>query len=181
MRPQTACIAALLLLAPVAPSLAETPDELERLPARGELKPDEMRAAAGTLPPRLRPGGGLLLSFDANGDGRIDADEIARGTALAFAAADADASGHVTILEQADWARSLPTRDETLANPTRFDPNLDRRVSPEEFAGVISALAADYAGEDGGVIEMSALKAPEPKAEPRERRERPLRPDRARY
>ena len=33
------------------------------------------------------------------------------------------------MLEQQAWARSLPTRDNSLANPVRFDPNLDRRTA----------------------------------------------------
>ncbi len=178
MRPVTSRVIAALTAACAAPALAESVDDLERLPVDGAQERGKAQLVAGTLPPRLRPGGGLLLSFDADGDGLIDADEVARGTALAFAAADTDASGHVTLMEQADWAHSLPVRDDTLANPTRFDPNLDRRVSPGEFASIISALAADYAGEPGGLIEASALTVSEPQPEPRAR---PLRPDRARH
>jgi hypothetical protein len=141
------------------PALADDkPQELVRLPGAGELK---QPALPGGTRDRLVPGGGLLFSFDADGDGRVSVSEIDTGIRSAFANADADGDGVLSAFEQRDWARGLPTRDDTLANPVRFDPNLDRRVSVEEFSDVITALAGDYRAEDSEVIEIAALKAPE--------------------
>ncbi len=143
--------------------------ELVRLPGDGEVKTPG--ADSGRKSERLLPGGGLFLSFDADGDGRVSPDEVERGIHAAFLEADSDGSGYLTAFEQQAWAGELPTRDNSLANPVRFDPNLDRRVSPEEFHAVIAALADDYAGEDG-TVEMASLRAPGPSE-----RERPRRSD----
>ena len=161
-----------LLVSAAAPALAQgADDEVVRLPGQGFTKP-EARIARGT-PDRLVPGGGLFLSFDANADGRITHEELLAGTAAAFLKADANADGELTAFEQISWADSLPTRDDTLANPVRFDPNLDRKVSEAEFQAVIIDLAAHYV-RDGNDILVSDLKAPKPKPI---REDRPLRAD----
>jgi hypothetical protein len=119
---------------------------------------------------RLVPGGGLFASFDADGDGRISPAELAAGSPRRFQVlADANGDGQLVALEQQDWAAGLPTRDDTLTNPVRFDPNLDRVVTFEEFEAVISQLAKNYQ-DDNGVIEIAKLSAPDPKPERGERR-----------
>ena len=135
----------------------DKPQELLRLPGAGELK---QPAVPGGKRDRLVPGGGLFVSFDANRDGMVSVSEIETGIRMAFARADTNGDGVLSAFEQQDWARGLPTRDDTLANPVRFDPNLDRRVSVEEFSDVIIALAGDYREDDSSVIEIAALQAP---------------------
>ncbi|MEZ5953297.1 MAG: hypothetical protein R3C13_03230 [Hyphomonas sp.] len=147
----------------------ETGDELVRLPGQGLTKP-EARKLRGT-PERLVPGGGLFLSFDTNEDGRITAEEIETGVRAAFLEADANEDGSLTAFEQMGWAESLPTRDDTLANPVRFDPNLDRTVTPEEFEAVVAELAAHYADPASGDILVADLRAKAPKRELKERPE----------
>ena len=131
-------------------------DDIVRLPGQGRLKPDAPhgRHASG----RLVPGGGLIVSFDANDDGHVTPDELRTGAVAAFTAADANADGSLSALEQQD----LPTRDDTLANPVRFDPNLDRIVSVTEFVAVVAQLTLDHADPDGNIY-LSKLAAPEPK------------------
>ncbi|MEM5516763.1 EF-hand domain-containing protein [Henriciella sp. AS95] len=133
-------------------------DVVVRLPGSGEVK-DEARATLKA--DRLKPGGGLLASFDANANGRISAEELETGVKSAFIAADANRDGELTALEQQAWAQDLPTRDDSLANPVRFDPNLDRRVSFAEFRNVILNLASDYS-EDNAELKLASLKAPTP-------------------
>lgn len=133
-------------------------DELVLLTAEGQLRDRSLRDRVQA--DRLKPAGGLFLSFDANGDGRVTVEEVDAGIIEAFSAADGNDDGKLTALEQQDWARSLPTRDETLANPARFDPNLDKRVEPDEFAAVIRAIGADYSKADNGEILLADLKAP---------------------
>lgn len=162
-------LSVLLLAALPASAQAEGEgDELVRLPGQGLVKPDG-------LPPQLRlerlvPGGGLFASFDTDGDGRISPRELSEGTRAAFKAADANGDGQLVALEQIDWAESLPTRDDTLANPVRFDPNLDRIVTFEEFSAVIAQLAASYQDADGS-IDIARLSAPEPRPERGDRRD----------
>lgn len=133
-------------------------DELLLLPSSGEVR--DQRTRDRVKADRLKPGGGLFVTFDINRDGTITDQEIAAGVPLAFADADENEDGYLTAIEQQNWARQLPTRDDSLANPVRFDPNLDRRVDLKEFNAVITALAADYADETSGQIIVASLKAP---------------------
>lgn len=142
-------------------------DDLVRLPGQGLMKPDARPTQRQFA--RLVPGGGLIASFDINDDGEISSVELAAGTGAAFEAADTNKDGQLTAIEQQDWAAGLPTRDDTLANPVRFDPNLDRVVTFEEFAAVIIQLAANYQDTDG-TIQMAKLSAPDPKPERADRR-----------
>jgi hypothetical protein len=133
-------------------------DEILRLPGQGEVRSPQLRERAKA--DRLKPGAGLFLTFDSNEDGRISQFEIDAGIPLAFRIADRNEDGFLTALEQQDWAASLPTRDDSLANPFRFDPNLDRRVDIDEFTTVIVNLGTDYADETTGDILVADLKAP---------------------
>lgn len=161
-------LSALLLAALPAVAQAEGDgDDIVRLPGQGLVKPDGLPADLKLE--RLVPGGGLIASFDTNGDSRVSALELKDGIRAAFTAADANQDGQLSALEQIDWAESLPTRDDTLANPVRFDPNLDRVVTFEEFAAVINQLAGNYQDADGS-IGISKLSAPEPTAERGDRR-----------
>jgi len=133
-------------------------DELLRLPGKGEVRDEALRQR--TQADRLKPGAGLFITFDLDSDGRISPSEIDAGIPAAFIDADGNEDGYLTALEQQDWAKGLPTRDDSLANPFRFDPNLDRRVDLDEFTLVISNLGLDYADEASGDIIISDLKAP---------------------
>ena len=133
--------------------------DIVRLPGTGEVK---LPKAPGEARERLVPGGGLFLSFDLDGDGVVTRAEVDIGVSAAFTNADMNGDGVLTALEQQAWASSLPTRDESLANPVRFDPNLDRLVSVDEFRSVVEALAAAFADDASGYVILSALRAPEP-------------------
>ncbi|KCZ56812.1 hypothetical protein [Hyphomonas chukchiensis] len=143
-------------------------DELVLLPGQGHLNPKAPhgRHAAN----RLVPGGGLIMSFDTNDDGWVTPEELRVGADAAFILADANKDDTLSALEQQDWARDLPTRDDTLANPVRFDPNLDRVVTRNEFVAVIAQLAAAYAEPDGTIL-IANLAAPEPKENDKRYRE----------
>jgi hypothetical protein len=151
--------------APTGPD-AQAGEEIVRLPPRGELREELSRAdlrdlrEARAQRPReviLVPGGGLILSFDADGDGEIDAGELSAGIAAQFGRADLSGDGVLTPLEQIRWAESLPTRDDTLGNPARFDPNLDRQVSVAEFEAVIRQLAGVHTQADTGRLLVEDL------------------------
>lgn len=148
-------------------------DGLVRLPGQGELKPD---AAHIEGIGRLVPGGGLLLSFDTDKDMQITPAEISAGIEAAFLKADENEDGRITPLEQIKWTETLPTRDASLANPARFDPNLDRSVRDEEFRDVIFAFAAIHADEQTGIISVTNLKSTQQERLPQEEAE--LAPDR---
>ena len=140
-------------------------DGLVRLPGQGELKAPERRTGARE---RLAPGGGVLLSFDENADGLVSDAEFDAGLSRAFDIADVNEDGTLTVFEQQDWARGLPTRDDSLTNPVRFDPNLDRQVSYDEFTLVIRSLAQPYRDELSGDVVLARLKQPDPRRNARE-------------
>ena len=154
-------VTALTCAIPAAAQVDE--DEIVRLPGQGEVREPGLRERAQA--DRLKPGAGLFLTFDEDQDGRINSAEIETGIPIAFSAADKNSDGYLTALEQQDWAASLPTRDDSLANPFRFDPNLDRRVDLDEFTLVINNLGLDYADEETGDIIVADLKAPKTKRE----------------
>jgi hypothetical protein len=163
-----ACLILAAGLFTVAPAAAQSDDsDLVRLPSQGLVKETPQRP--GTLagenvpaprpdaPKRLVASGGLLMSFDTDSDGVITVAEREAGILAAFESADADKNGALTAFEQQAWAESLPTHDDSLANPVRFDPNLDRRVSFEEFRAVIRSVAEDYASTGDGSVLVSDL------------------------
>lgn len=149
-------LAALLLTSAAftTPAFAQE-DDLVRLPGKGEVKRERI-ADLGAK--RLAPGGGLITSFDTDNNGRVSKAELDAGIAAAFLAADANADGGLTPLEQQDWASKLPTRDESLFNPARFDPNLDRFVNEEEFSFVIHSMAEGYTEDGSSEVVLASLK-----------------------
>ncbi len=152
---------AMLASAAALPAMADIDeDEIVRLPKQGEVRDSELRDHVKA--DRLKPAGGLFVSFDADTNGSISPEEIEAGIPLAFASADANHDGALTALEQQAWAGKLPTHDDTLANPARFDPNLDRRVDLSEFAAVIQKLGLAYADEISGEIIITSLVEPDP-------------------
>ena len=159
---QSICLAAITVacLSVSAQAQSVDEDELLRLPGQGEVRDASLRERAKA--DRLKPGAGLFITFDTDNNGRITQSELDTGIPAAFSRADSNEDGFLTALEQQDWARSLPTRDDSLANPFRFDPNLDRRVDLEEFTLVIRNLGIDYADEASGDIIIADLKAPPP-------------------
>jgi len=132
-------------------------EEIVRLPGQGEVKP-EAAGRAGNAG-RLIAGGGLILSFDSNSDGTVTPAELETGIRAAFETADRNSDGRMTPLEQMAWAERLPTRDTSLANPARFDPNLDRVVREAEFSEVVQTFAASLADETTGEVNLAKLQS----------------------
>lgn len=158
MRLEAIKAACLALLIPVPCAMGQSAEgELVRLPGNGAAK----TTLPGERPDRYVPGGGLLLSFDKDRDSIVTPQERALGIQEAFLEADANGDGVLSALEQQAWASSLPTRDESLANPVRFDPNLDRMVSKDEFTQVVETIATAYVDPDTGNINVEDLKAKE--------------------
>ena len=144
---------------------ATAQEDLVRLPGQGEVKSE---AAHIEGIGRLIPGGGMLMSFDADRDGNITPTELNEGIKAAFTKADANADGRMTPLEQIKWTKTLPTRDISLNNPARFDPNLDRRVRYEEFTEIILGFAALHADPETGIVRVLALKSEQQGRAPQE-------------
>lgn len=145
----------------------EVDDDIERIET--VTRPDRDAILKAKRPTGLKDGASLFISFDTDQDGRVDAAEIEAGIAAAFETADRNANGFITALEQQAWANNLRPADSSLANPVRFDPNLDRRISFEEFETVITDLAGDYSDAVSGDVIIADLKTSQNGKTPEER------------
>ena len=157
MRRILACLAVSAAL-PIVMAVGDAEvDDIVRLPGESQ------RANGGPQQPkgmRYVPAGGLFASFDVDENGLITREELVTGIHAAFAQADTNEDGSLSALEQQAWAASLPIRDDTLANPVRFDPNLDRIVTFGEFESILLELAENYHDENGD-IPVKGLLVPE--------------------
>ena len=165
MRGFVTVISLSLVLAGAMPAWGQAPgdaDDIVRLPGQGQVKAPPRHDRPSGERERLVPGGGLIVTFDGDANGRVTQAELLEGAQIAFLTADANEDGSLSAFEQIAWADQLPTRDDTLANPVRFDPNLDRMVSLEEFLTVVRQLAADYADSGSGDIILTSLRVKTP-------------------
>lgn len=178
MRGILTCLFLCLCTANVALAFEETGtdgDELVRLPGQQGSAAPAQAGGVAVLPgqgEKLVSGGVLLLSFDLDGDRLVSAEELGAGVLAAFSAADQNGDGQLTALEQQAWAALLPVRDDTLANPVRFDPNLDRIVTREEFSAVILQLAGRYQTQDGSITSADLIQRDRAEREDRRLAER---------
>ena len=109
---------------------------------------------------RVSPGALLLASFDRNFDGKVSRAEISAAAPGLFVVVDANKDGKITGFEQTDWAASVGSAGEIIANPTMFDTNLDRSVTQDEFAKGLLRLADEVMGPTVQEIAFSDLMKP---------------------
>lgn len=109
---------------------------------------------------RVTPGALLLASFDRNFDGKVTRAEIEAAAPSVFAVVDANKDGKIAGFEQVDWAASVGSQGEILANATMFDANLDRSVTPEEFTRGLLRLADEVMGPSVQEIAFTDLMKP---------------------
>ena len=109
---------------------------------------------------RVSPGALLLASFDRNFDGKVSRAEISAAAPGLFVVVDANKDGKITGFEQTDWAASVGSQGEIIANPTMFDANLDRSVTQDEFAKGLLRLADEVMGPTVQEIAFSDLTRP---------------------
>jgi hypothetical protein len=134
------------------PPIAEPSSEADQVvhvdrSRRADLKPQGPQPVVM----RLRPGGQLLGSFDANQDGVISKQELLAGARMAFDVADENHDGVVSGLEQTAWATGFGGINDVLSNPMMFDSNLDHMVSKDEFVAGVLRLAEPAKDASGGV------------------------------
>lgn len=152
-----AAAAALMASAPLALALAlpAAADELVTLPgARPTEEAPAQPGFEGVL--GVRSGALFFAALDADGDLVITQAERAAGYPRAFAHADRDGSGGLSLLEYADFAELALGAREARPGVVALDYNQDRDISPDEFAAGFETVAARYA-DDAGAIAFSAL------------------------
>lgn len=114
-------------------------------------------ATAGGM--ALNPAGLMLAGCDVDYDYRIAPAELDACIVRAFAAADRDGGGTVSLIELGDWRAQAFGHREALPGPFGFDASQDGSVSADEFAAAIRMAADAYADADGA-IPFSALSRP---------------------
>ena len=147
---------AALALVPAASAQEVTTSTATETVERVVAAPAEAPAA---LPNRddlriVRAGAMVFASYDANLDGTVTDTEVATGAARSFKAADGDADGALSGLEQGDWARRVGAGPDVLSNPMTFDADLDRQVTEAEFVAGIGRLAGQHKRPGAGDIQL---------------------------
>ena len=142
------------------------PPKVEHIDPTAGFRNSMGRAPEGVK--RVSPGALLLASLDRNFDGKVTRDEITSSAQGVFAAADANKDGKVTAFEQADWAASVGSQGEVLANPMMFDANLDHNVTPDEFSRGLLRLADEVMGPQNTQVAFVDLIRPLSLPDPRD-------------
>jgi len=108
-----------------------------------------------------RAGALLFAGFDHNHNYVIDKSEVSTGIKRAFAFADKDGSGTLSLVELEGWRVSALGSEHAAPSNFAFAPNFARTVSPETFAAVLGNLAErldkDDQGEMDGLISLADL------------------------
>lgn len=121
------------------PQTDTRPDSIDRV--TGVATPG---AAVGRAPEGVRvaaPGALVFASFDRNSNGRVSLAEIEAGAGAVFVAADRNGDGKITGFEQSDWAASIGSPTDVMANTMTFDIDLDRAVTQAEFVAGLKRIA----------------------------------------
>jgi hypothetical protein len=156
------------VIVPSVPPADAVPPKVEHIDPTGGFRNSMGRAPEGVK--RVTPGALLLASFDRNFDGKVTREEITASSQGVFTAADANKDGKVTAFEQADWAASVGSQGEVLANPMMFDANLDHNVTPDEFSRGLLRLADEVMGPQNTQVAFVDLIRPLSLPDPREDR-----------
>jgi hypothetical protein len=135
--------------------------------------PDPEAAGIESLTPQARIGspnnivtvtrtGALLFAgFDRNDDYEIDRAEVSAGIERAFAKADTDGTGLLSLVELEEWRQKALGSIDAAPNNFKFAPNFARSVSPVKFTEVLSTVAdnldKDPDGNMDGKIALADL------------------------
>lgn len=97
----------------------------------------------------------MLVSFDANGDLSISADEITAGIAREFARADVNGDGSLSPIEFQNWSSAVLGGGPMGPYRLDFDRNVDNTITREEFEAEIRARVNDYDENGDDVLTRS--------------------------
>ena len=86
----------------------------------------------------------LIATFDANGDGLVDRNELTEGVRRTFEAVDTARAGQLRYIAFADWAERWLGDRNALPSPFEVDRNQDDQVSLDELQDHFSRLFARY-------------------------------------
>ncbi|HET9230661.1 MAG TPA: hypothetical protein VFO00_05205 [Vitreimonas sp.] len=86
----------------------------------------------------------MLVSFDANGDLSVTAEEINAGLAREFARADTSGDGSLSPIEFQNWANAVLGGGPMGPYRLDFDRNVDNTITRAEFDTEIRARVDQY-------------------------------------
>ncbi len=86
----------------------------------------------------------MLVSFDANGDLSVSAEEISAGLAREFARADTSRDGALAPIEFQNWANAVLGGGPMGPYRLDFDRNVDNTITQAEFDAEIRARVDQY-------------------------------------
>lgn len=165
--------AALVLSLTSTPGLAQD-DEIEGLASL-----DEQRSEMPSIPKIrgpitiIRPAALLFATFDKDADYSISRQEATLGATDAFARADKNKNGKVSLFELEDWRAAALGSMDALPGNLNFDTDYDNQVSKPEFEGALMALFDRHDKDESGSVHhgelMQILEVPAPKGPEKER------------
>jgi hypothetical protein len=94
----------------------------------------------------------MLVSFDANDDLSITAEEIDAGLAREFARADTGRDGSLSPIEFQTWSNAVLGGGPMGPYRLDFDRNVDNTITREEFDAEIRARVRQYDENGDGVL-----------------------------
>jgi len=131
---------------------------LPTMSAAAQVAPaDAARPRVADAGRSVPPVGLLLTGFDVDDDARVTRDELRAGTARAFALADADRSGQVSLIELSSWSATWLGDGSALPGRFDFDRDGSDTVSEKEFAAELSRRFARFDQDNDGVVVRAEL------------------------
>jgi len=126
-----------------------------------EIKPKGRIGSTGNMIKVARTGALLVAGFDRNDDYIIDTAEVSAGVDRAFASADVDKNGTLSLVELESWREKAFGAIDADPNNFAFAPNFARTVSKAKFREVLGKvtdnLDKDKDGNMDGKIAMADL------------------------
>lgn len=94
----------------------------------------------------------MFVSWDANGDLAVSADEVTSGINREFDRADANHDGRIEPIEYQAWSNAVLGGSQMGPYRLDFDRNVDNSITREEFANEIHARVRDYDTDENGSL-----------------------------
>lgn len=127
------------------------PEAVERIPG------NRPAAQRGDMRFTLAPAGLVFASFDTDGDYAISQTELGNGITTAFARADSNGNGRLSLVELDRWRGGALGSLDKLPGNTQFDRNFDSAVTAREFTDVLSRIAKRLDRDKDGMLQFSEL------------------------